>query len=239
MCVPDQKKINPLCHHEWYDWVLCAQHGTDDLGHHTPCPAAAAVCAPVAPVPVEDGTFCPVCFVASAPCGWICSICTVVNHCGPWLAVNCVWCGDVAHLGHVACQLCVRVSSETAETYHAGGGPGVVKPSTLPPHGGYDNAAAPDPAAAPAPAPADDDDDDLDFDVDMDEELEPISDIEEVYAEIIRDDGMIRVAGTSDLLDPAPRPVEEVEDEEGMDFAPGVFFGVHRDRNYDTMSDSE
>lgn len=213
MCVPDRKKVHPFCHHEWYDWVLCAHQGNDDLGHQTPCHAAASG---PAPVPVEDGIFCPVCFVGSARCGWICSIWAAVNHCGPWRAVNCAWCGDDARLGHVACHLCVRILPEHAETYHAGGGPRVVKPSPRPPRGGDVDDASPGPAAAAA-----EDDDD----VDMDEELEPIDNVEEVLAGIFHDDEMIHAArGDSDLLGPAPRPVEEMDGREEIDFAPGVFF---------------
>ncbi|KAM7183541.1 hypothetical protein V8F33_013513 [Rhypophila sp. PSN 637] len=201
MCVPDRKRVHPECHHEWYDWMLCAHHGTDDLGHPTPCLADAAN-APAAAAAAP--TFCPVCFVASARSGWTCSICSNTNYTGAlWQQVECAHCGDFASLraGHVACRLCAAVVPGQPTT-------NTTERETL--WGGAD---------ADLAWEGDDEmeeEDDLDFDLDVDEELEPIDDVDALY------DGMAGVVTRIETLElgPAPRPEEmtEEEEEERADF---------------------
>ncbi|KAK4208261.1 hypothetical protein QBC37DRAFT_379261 [Rhypophila decipiens] len=217
MCVPDQKRVHPECHHEWYDWVLCAHHGTDDLGHPTPCLAAADATA--APAPAAAPTFCPVCFVGFARSGWTCSICSNTNYTGAlWQQVECAHCGDFASLraGHVTCRLCVAVVP--------GQPTNIPEPEIL--WGGAD---------ADLAWEGDDemeDDNDLDFDLDVDEELEPIDDIDALY------DGMAGVFTQTLALRPALRPEETTDEEERGDFMV-IWRRRPGDESDDTMSDSE
>ncbi|KAM7218503.1 hypothetical protein V8F06_006107 [Rhypophila decipiens] len=210
MCVPDQKRVHPECHHEWYDWELCTHHGTDDLGHPTPCLAATDATAAAAAAP----TFCPVCFVASARSGWTCSICSNTNYTGAlWQQVECAHCGDFASLRRLCLSaatlpLCGPATSPAPETLWGG-----AADADLSAWEGDDEM---------------EDEDDLDFDLAVDEELEPIDDIDALY------DGMARVVTQTLALRPAPRPEEMTDEEEER----GDFMVIWRRRPGDESDDT-